>query len=103
MYFFRTIVLGIVGILIAVGYPAADALAFYVDQYHYTACMEAVPIRRTPDMSSEQIGTIPKGTAVKVDKEQNGWIRVIYKVPEGYYIGWSLAALLCPLQSRQRP
>lgn len=82
MNFVRAIFLGIVWAVAAAGYPGADVLAFYVDQHHYTACTEAVPIRRTPDMKAQRIATIPEGTAVKVDRVQDRWSRVIYKIRE---------------------
>ena len=99
----RNTVFGYVLVMLTAGYPAAEVMAFYADQHHYSACMENVPLRRTPNMNSARIATIPRGTAVKVDKAQDQWIRVIYKVREGYYIGWSLAALLCPMHSQNNP
>ena len=83
--------------LAAIAYPAAAPEAFYAEQYRYAACMDEVPIRRAPDMSSPRLGNIPKGAVVKADLSNGPWIRVIYKVPQGYTIGWSMAGLLCPL------
>jgi hypothetical protein len=81
--------------------PAANAAAFYAEQYHFSACMEDVPIRSAPNMGSRQIGTIPRGTVVKADSSRDRWIRVIYKIRQGYLIGWSLTGLLCPLDLGQ--
>jgi hypothetical protein len=72
--------------------------AFYVKHYQYTACKDDVPMKKSPDMFAPRTGTIPLGTAVKADAVKGNWVRVIYKVPRGYYIGWSLTTLLCPIK-----
>lgn len=77
--------------------PAARAGAFYAEQYHFAACRGDVPIRSAPNMGSRQIGTIPGGAVVKADLTRERWVRVIYKIRQGYLIGWSMAGLLCPL------
>ena len=71
MNIIRYIVVGFAGTVATAGYPAADCLAFCVDQHQCTACMEDVPIKRTPDMTARRIATIPEGTAVNVDRGQD--------------------------------
>jgi hypothetical protein len=79
-------------------FMVSDVSAFNIEKYHYTACLGSVPIRAQPTQSTERRGTIPEGAAVKVDARRGKWVRVIYKIPSGYYIGWSLEALLCPVK-----
>ena len=84
-----------IGICILMG---TNALAYDIERYDYTACLGRVPIRAQPDMNAVKRGTIPEGAAVKMDARNGKWIRVIYKEPRGYFIGWSLETLLCPVK-----
>jgi hypothetical protein len=79
-------------------WPAEIPEAFYVAHYQYTACNDEVPMRKYPDMFAPRTGTIPLGAAVKADAIKGDGVRMIYKVPQGYYIGWSLTTLLCPIK-----
>ena len=64
---------------------------------NYRACFDGVPLRAQPDRFAARTTTTPEGTLVKVDIQRGDWLRVIYKVPEGYFIGWSLATMMCRL------
>ena len=77
---------------------ASSVSAFDIEKYQYTACLGSVPIRTQPTQDAERRGTIPEGAVVKMDARRGKWIRVIYKIPSGYYIGWSLETLLCPVK-----
>ena len=76
-------------------YPAAAFTS--VEVLNYRACFDGVPLREQPNEFAPRTTSIPKGTLVKVDIQRGDWLRVIYKVPEGYFIGWSLATLMCPV------
>ena len=93
--FRRLLVLSAVGVYLCM---VSDVMAFDIEKYHYTACLGDVPIRVQPSQNAERRGTIPEGAAVKMDARRGKWIRVIYKIPQGYYIGWSLESLLCPVK-----
>jgi hypothetical protein len=63
---------------------------------NYKACFDGVPLREYPDKFAPRMATVPKGKMVRVDIKRGEWLRVIYKVPNGYFIGWSLATMMCP-------
>lgn len=69
-----------------------------VDSFNYKACNGPVPIREYPGPMAQRRGTIPEDAVVRSDMQQGKWVRVIYKIPAGFYIGWSLKALLCPIE-----
>ena len=75
----------------------SNLCAFDIEKYQYTACLGSVPIRAQPTQNAERRGTIPEGAVVRIDARRGKWVRVIYKIPSGYYIGWSLETLLCPV------
>ena len=77
---------------------SAGARAEDPDAFQFTACLADVPIRSYPDTYAPRTGSVPKGTLVRVDYRNGEWVRVIYKVREGIIIGWSMAALLCPIE-----
>jgi hypothetical protein len=64
---------------------------------NYKACFDGVPLREQPNEFAPRTTSIPEGILVKVDIQRGDWLRVIYKVPEGYFIGWSLATMMCRL------
>ena len=76
--------------------PPATAFT-NLEMLDYRACFDGVPLRERPSEFAQRMTTIPEGTLVKVDIRRGDWLRVIYKVPEGYFIGWSLSTMMCPV------
>ena len=72
--------------------------AYLIEDANFIACGGSVPLRQFPDMFAPRLVDIPEGVAVKVDVERGKWVRVIYRVPAGFHIGWALAVFLCPIE-----
>jgi hypothetical protein len=90
-------VLAFLAMGIWVGISGTAASNGLPDATHYTACNEDVPVREYPDMFASRNGTIPKGALVIADQRKDRWVRIIYRRRDGFIIGWSLTALLCPV------
>ena len=87
----------IAALLLGSGHLSAVTAFTDLEVLNYRACFDGVPLREHPDSFAPRTTTIPEGTLVKVDIQRGNWLRVIYKVPAGYFIGWSLATMMCPL------
>lgn len=85
-----------IALLLQISGLLTTAAAFTnLEVLNYKACFDGVPLRKYPDISAPRMTTIPEGTMVKVDLQRGDWLRVIYKTPAGYFIGWSLATMMC--------
>ena len=87
----------IAALLLGIGHLSPAAAFTNMEVLNYKACFDGVPLREQPDSFAPRTTTIPEGALVKVDIQRGNWLRVIYKVPEGYFIGWSLATMMCRL------
>ena len=84
--------------MLCVGVTGLPASGDLPDATHHTACIEDVPVREYPEMFAQRTGTIPKDTLVVADQRRDKWVRIIYRRRDGFIIGWSLTALLCPVK-----
>ncbi len=87
----------IAALLFGIGHLSPAAAFTNMEVFNYKACFDGVPLREQPNVFAPRTTSIPEGTLVKVDIQRGDWLRVIYKVPEGYFIGWSLATMMCRL------
>ena len=83
--------------LLGSGHLSAVIAFTDMEVLNYRACFDGVPLREYPNTFAPRTATVPEGTLVKVDIQRGNWLRVIYKVPAGYFIGWSLATMMCPV------
>ena len=84
-------------LLLGSGHLYSAAAFTNMEVLNYKACFDGVPLREHPNEFAPRTTTIPEGALVKVDIQRGKWLRVVYKVPEGYFIGWSLATMMCRL------
>ena len=83
--------------LIINGHPGTSVAFNNLEMLNYKACFNGVPLREYPDRFAPRMATVPGETIVRVDIQRGEWLRVIYRVPDGYFIGWSLATMMCPV------
>ncbi len=89
----RSVIIVSLLILFVTAIASADRIQHFV----YTACYFAVPIREKPDPLARKVGTIPKGTEVRVSEQKKHWVKVVFKdADNNYWVGWSASTALCP-------
>jgi uncharacterized protein YgiM (DUF1202 family) len=88
----------LVFVWVAASAPALGHAFSDPETINYSVCRDDVPLRQYPDTFSERITTLPKRTTVRADSRHGSWVRVIYKLKQGYFIGWCLEALLCSFE-----
>ena len=85
-------------LLMSSGYGSHTAAFSNLEMLNYKACFDGVPLREYPNEFAPRAATVPEGTRVRVDIQRGDWLRVIYRLPDGFFIGWSLATMMCPVE-----